>query len=273
MVFIDDGSKDKTYEKIQHAHLTNEHVRGLRFSRNFGKESAIFAGLSEVKGSCAVVIDCDLQHPPELIPKMYQLWQQGYQVVEGIKKDRGNEGIFYKMFAKIFYGLISNSSHIDMSASSDYKLLDRKVINEINKLPEHAIFFRATTYWMGFKSTSIEYEVRDRQFGKTKWSKIQLLKYGANNIVSFTSFPLYIVSVMGALLILASIVLGIQTLVNYFTGQAVAGFTTVILLLLIIGGAIMISLGIIGYYLSKIFNEVKGRPKYIISQSTEDVDK
>lgn len=271
-MFIDDGSKDQTYAKILQAKNSDEHVRGLRFSRNFGKESAIFAGLFEAKGDCAVVIDSDLQHPPELIPKMYDLWKQGYQVIEGTKKDRGNESVFYKMFAKIFYGLISNSSHIDMSASSDFKMLDRKVIDEINKLPEHAIFFRAITYWMGYKSTSVEYEVRDRQFGKTKWSKIQLLKYGANNIVSFTSFPLYIVSVMGALLIIASAILGIQTLVNYFTGQAVAGFTTVILLLLIIGGAIMISLGIIGYYLSKIFNEVKGRPRYLISQSTDNVD-
>ena len=152
-----------------------------------------------------------------------------------------------------------------MEASSDFKLLDRKVVDVLCTLPEKNTFFRALSFWVGFKTITVEYDVAPREFGTTKWSFVKLVKYAINNITSFTAAPMQIVTVMGFLLIAASALLAVHTLVMWTTGAAVEGFTTVILLLLLIGGSIMISLGIIGYYLSKIFEEVKGRPQYIVS--------
>ena len=264
LIFVDDGSKDLTYEQIKLAHSRDSHVTGLRFSRNFGKEAAILAGLSKAHGECAAVIDCDLQHPPECLVKMYALWKEGYQIIEGVKNSRGSETLTHKMSAGIFYHLISKAVGIDMNTSSDFKLLDRKVIDIITSLPERDTFFRALTFWTGFKSTSVTYDVADRQFGETKWSTFKLIKYAINNITSFTSMPLHMITGMGIVLLFVALVLGIQTLIKYISGNAAEGFTTVILLMLIIGGCIMISLGIIGIYISKIYNEVKHRPAYIV---------
>ena len=161
---------------------------------------------------------------------------------------------------------------IDMNASSDFKLLDRKVVNVLLELPERNTFFRALTFWAGFRTETVEYEVQERQFGKSKWSLWSLMKYAITNATSFSTLPLQLVTVMGVVSILGSVILGIQTLVRYILGNAVEGFTTVILIVLIIGGFIMLSLGIIGHYIARIYEEVKGRPKYIISQVTDGVN-
>lgn len=268
LLFVDDGSKDATFSLIEQEAQNNSRVRGISFSRNFGKEAAIFAGLREARGDCCVVVDCDLQFPPECIPEMVRLWQQGYEVVEGKKASRGKESLFYKCSAGLFYKLISKSTHIDMKSSSDFKLLDRKVMDVLNSLPEKETFFRALSFWAGFKTTSIEFEVAERQYGTSKWSLKSLVRYAVQNITSFTTVPLQLVTLIGMLLLICSLVLGIQTLVKYILGRAVEGFTTVILLLLIIGGGIMISLGIIGHYIARIYDEVKGRPKFIIARRT-----
>ncbi len=269
LIFVDDGSRDATFSLIQEQAARNPRIRGVRFSRNFGKEAAIFAGLRHATGDCCVVTDCDLQFPPEVILEMYALWEQGYQVVEGKKQARGKESIFYKMFAGLFYKIISALAKFDMRASSDFKLLDRQVVDELLALPERDTFFRALSFWAGFRSTAVEFTVRDRERGSSKWSLIKLTKYAVGNITSFTTVPLQIVTVMGVLLFLLAIGLGIHTLVRFFTGNAVEGFTTVILLLLIIGSAIMISLGIIGHYIARIYTEIKGRPRYIVAETTE----
>lgn len=272
LLFISDGSKDRTFELIQQEADRDSRVKGLEFSRNFGKEAAIFAGLRMAEGDCCVVIDCDLQHPPETIPKMYRLWEQGYEVVEGIKANRGREKLSYKLSAGLFYKLLSKLSHVEMADSSDFKLIDRKVIDVLNSLPERNTFFRALSFWTGFKSVAVEYEVRERAFGSSKWSVKGLIKYAVSNITSFSSAPLQLVTGLGIFLLIISVVLGIQTLVKYFMHQAVEGFTTVILLLLIIGGILMMSLGIIGYYLAKIYDEVKGRPRYIVGRMTRGLE-
>ncbi len=269
LVFVDDGSRDDTYRLIQEQASRNPRIRGVKFSRNFGKEAAIFAGLQHATGDCCVVTDCDLQFPPAVILEMYALWQQGYQVVEGKKRARGKESKFYRAFAGLFYRLISLLANFDMRGSSDFKLLDRQVVDELLALPERATFFRALSFWAGFKSTAVEFVVQQRQRGQSKWSFRKLTKYAVGNITSFSTAPLQIVSVLGMMLLCCSVVLAVQTLIRFFTGRAVAGFTTVILLLLIIGGAIMISLGIIGHYIARIYDEVKGRPKYIVSETTD----
>lgn len=270
LIFIDDGSKDKTYEKICHCAKENPEIKGISFSRNFGKESAIYAGLENAKGDCAVVLDCDLQFPPEKMIEMYKLWKDGFEIIEGVKLDRGNESLFYKTFAKSFYKIMSYFIGVDMQSTSDFKLIDRKVIDTLLALPERNTFFRALSFWSGFKSTQVEFQVRDRENGESKWSFKGLTKYAISNITSFTTAPLQLITVFGSVLLLFLGGMSIQTLVRFLLGQSAEGFTTVILLLLLIGGSIMMALGIIGYYIARIYEEVKGRPRYIVSKKTDD---
>ena len=266
IVFVNDGSKDATWDEIQKAHRNNEKVCGVCFSRNFGKEGAVFAGLEYAKGDCCVVMDCDLQHPPETIIEMYHLWERGYEVIEGVKADRGKESFIHKIFVKMFYGMMSESTGIDMSRASDFKLLDRKAVDAFIALPERHVFFRALSSWVGFKTTYVEFEVRDREAGQSKWSTWSLIKYAFTNIVAFTTAPLQFVTVVGGACFGCSLILIIYSLVQFFAGRAVEGYTTTLIVLLLIGSAIMLSLGIIGYYIAKIYEEVKRRPRYIISQ-------
>lgn len=270
IIFIDDGSSDFTYEKIKELSHAADNIYGYRFSRNFGKEAAIWAGLQKVNGDCCIVMDCDLQHPPEVLPKMYRLWEEGYEIVEGIKAHRGSESFVYKFFSGIFYRLITALSGLDMQTSSDFKLLDKRIVDELLQFKERNAFFRGLSFWIGFRSIKIEYQVAPRNFGKTKWSFINLVKYAVNNIIGFSTAPMQIVTVIGATLIIASFALFIHTLIQYFLGHSLEGFTTVILLLLLIGGGLMVSLGITGLYIAKIYDEVKNRPRFIISESTQN---
>ena len=269
IVFVDDGSKDQTGPEIEKAAKKDNHVAGVHFSRNFGKESAMMAGLASAGGDCCVVMDCDLQHPPETVVEMYRLWEQGYEVVEGVKHSRGKESLAHRASAGMFYKIISKAVGIDMSRASDFKLLDRKAVDALLEMPERNAFFRALSAWIGYKTTSVEFDVREREEGVSKWSTKSLIRYAITNIVSFSSAPMQFVTGAGVFMFLLAVILGIQTLVHYFTGNAVEGFTTVILLLLLIGSILMISLGIIGYYISKIYEEVKGRPRYLISRKID----
>ena len=271
LIFVNDGSRDATYERIQSVAEKNRCIKGASFSRNFGKEACIFAGLEMATGDAVVVMDCDLQHPPCVLPQMWKKWQAGYEVVEGIKSSRGKESLAYKLSAGLFYKIMSKLIKMDMNASSDYKLLDRKVVDVLLSLPERNTFFRALTFWAGFRTTTIEYEVQERLYGESKWSFVSLLKYAVANATSFSTLPLQMVTVFGMISIFFSVIMALQTLVRFMLGQSVEGFTTVILLILIIGGFIMLSLGVIGHYLARIYEEVKGRPKYIISDVVGDV--
>jgi dolichol-phosphate mannosyltransferase len=266
LIFVDDGSKDNTWLEIEKASQQNSHIVGVHFSRNFGKESALFAGLANAKGACCAVMDCDLQHPPETLTEMYRLWTEGYEIVEGVKRSRGKESIFHKASAGLFYKLISKAVKIDMSRASDFKLMDRMAVDSLLNMPEKNSFFRALSSWIGYKTATIEFDVQEREEGESKWSTWSLIKYAITNIACFSAAPMQIVTIAGVLVFLLAIILGIQTIVKFCMGHSVAGFTTVILLILIIGSIIMISLGIIGYYIAKIYEEVKGRPKYLISK-------
>ena len=263
-IFVDDGSTDKTYKIISELSLEKENIVGLHFSRNFGKESAISAGLAQVSGNCAVVIDCDLQHPPEKIIDMYRLWERGYEIVEGIKKTRGDETKLHSIGAKCFYSAISRMAGFDMSNSSDFKLLDRKVVDVLNKMPERG-FFRAISYWVGYNKTMVEYNVEKRIDGESKWSSVGLVKYALSNISSYSTAPMQTVTVLGIVMLIISAIFGVWALIDKISGRALEGMTTVIIITIFIGSLIMISLGIIGYYIARIYEEIKGRPKYIVS--------
>lgn len=267
IVFVDDGSDDKTWQFIKKASENNPRIRGLHFSKNFGKEAAIMAGLAETKGACCVVIDCDLQHPPEKIIEMYGLWEQGYEIVEGRKSGRGRECACRTCAAKIFYSLVSSAAGFDMANASDFKLLDRKVIDVLVNMREKNAFFRALSSWVGFNTTYIEFDVQERAAGKSKWSTSALTKYALSNISSFSTAPMQIVTVLGVIMFLVSVVLGVIALIQKISGLALEGFTTVILIQLFSGSIIMISLGVIGYYIARIYEEIKGRPRYIIADA------
>ena len=268
LLFVNDGSSDATWRCIEESHEADPRIRGIAFSRNFGKEAAVFAGLTECKGDCVVVIDCDLQHPPEKIVEMYRLWEQGYEVIEGVKNSRGRESGLHAFAAKTFYNLISAASGFDMENASDFKLLDRKAIDAIVGMKEKYAFFRALSSWVGFRTTSVMYDVQERAAGESKWSTLGLIKYAVNNITSFSTAPMQIVTVCGVLVFIVSFISGVITLVQKLNGKALGGFTTVILLQGFIGSIIMISLGLIGFYLARIYEEIKGRPKYIIARNT-----
>ena len=267
-IFVDDGSQDETYSEISELASEKDNIVGLHFSRNFGKESAISAGLSAVSGDCAVVIDCDLQHPPEKIIEMYHLWEAGYEIVEGIKRERGDEKKMHGIGAKLFYSVISRVAGFDMANSSDFKLLDRKVIDVLNKMPERG-FFRAISFWVGYKKAVVEYDVAERVDGESKWSTRGLIKYAFSNITSYSTAPMQIVTVLGMVMLVISVIFGVWALIDKIIGRALEGMTTVIIITIFIGSIIMISLGIIGYYIARIFEEIKGRPKYIISSTTK----
>lgn len=194
LVFVNDGSKDHTWEKILELKEERAHIKGVCFSRNFGKEGAVFAGITQAEGDCIAVMDCDLQHPPETLIKMYRLWEDGYQVIEGVKASRGRESFIHKMFAKTFYSIISDATGIDMSRASDFKLMDRQAAEEFLKLPERNVFFRALSSWVGFKTTYVEFDVQEREAGESKWSFKSLVRYAVNNITSFSAAPMQIVT-------------------------------------------------------------------------------
>ena len=266
LVFVNDGSRDATWQRITDLTRTDEHVVGVNFSRNFGKEAAIMAGLAQAKGDCCAVMDCDLQHPPETLKEMIRLWKEGYEVVEGVKHSRGTESSLHRLAAGTFYRMMSSATKVDMSRASDFKLMDRKAVNAILSLPEKNAFFRALSSWVGFRTAFVEFDVQEREAGTSKWSSRSLASYAVRNITSFSSAPLQLITVCGGIVLALAVIIGIQTLVRYFSGTAVEGFTTVILLILFIGSLLMLSLGLIGYYLAQIYKELKNRPRYLISE-------
>lgn len=263
IVFVDDGSSDDTWREIRALREEDARIRGVRLSRGFGKEAAIWAGIESARGAAVVVMDVDLQHPPALIPRMVELWQTGrWRIVEARRSSRGAEPFWYRGSSVLFYSLLRWGTGLDVQGATDFKLLDRDVVEVLKKLPERVTFFRGICSWTGVDRASIDFEVAPAQ-RPTRWNVLRLMRLGIDAITSFTPWPLFLVAVAGVVFALFSAVLGVQTLYMYFSGRAVTGFTTVILLILIVGAVITLALGILGLYVSRLFEEVKGRPRYI----------
>lgn len=263
LIFVDDGSRDNTWKIICEESKKSESVRGIRFSRNFGKEGAILAGLEASKGDCAIVMDCDLQHPPKAMLEMYEKWKNGAQVVEGKKRTRGKENAAYGGLSRLFYRLIKATSKIDMLDTSDFKLLDRVAIDALVALPERITFFRALSGWVGFDTETVWFDVQPRQYGEAKWTTKQLIGYAIRNLSSFTGAPLYLSTILGFLVMLVSIILWILQIFKVNT----LPFTSADALILFVGGIILEAIGVLSYYVSRIYEEVKNRPRYIISKT------
>jgi polyisoprenyl-phosphate glycosyltransferase len=265
IIIVDDGSTDGTWDLLSSISGGAPGIKGIRLSRNFGKESALAAGLAVASGNAVVVMDGDGQHPPDLIPEMVRIWrEESADIVEGVKTGRGNEAVLSTLRARLFYWLMKKLTGMDLDNDSDFKLLDRKVVDAHNNLPEGSRFFRGIVSWLGFRKVRIPFTVGERISGKSRWSFVRLVSLAIHASTSFSSVPLHIITFMGIAMFGISIVLGIQTLYVKFSGAAVSGFTTVILLLLFIGSVLMVSLGVIGVYLGRIFEEVKRRPKFVI---------
>jgi glycosyltransferase involved in cell wall biosynthesis len=266
LIFIDDGSSDDTFEVTSALAKANTHVIGLQLSRNFGKEAALLAGLKHAAGDVVITMDADLQHPPAVIPALVDAWQQGYKVVNAVKEDRPGDSFAVKLRARLFNKLLTSLGGVDMRGASDFKLLDRSVVDILSRsLPERSRFFRGLSDWVGFPQTSVPFTVASRAEGTGKWSIFALTELALTALVAFTSAPLRIVSILGVVtLIFGGIVAG-EALWSWFHGKAISGFTTTITTILILSSFIMISLGIIGEYIAKIYDEIKHRPVYLVA--------
>lgn len=270
VIVVDDGSTDNTWAVLGEVSMRLPEVQGISLSRNFGKESAIAAGLESSRGRAVIVMDADLQHPPDLIPLMVRHWRESRaDVVDAVKTYSMQESFARRVRSDVFYWLLTRLSGYDLSGASDYKLLDRRVVDAWLRLDERSLFFRGMTSWLGFKHIRIPFTVPGRPEGSSKWSLFQLVKLAVTAVTAFSALPLHLVTIGGGAFFVFAVVLGIQTLLLKLRGEAVSGFATVILLLLIIGSGLMIGLGIIGEYLSRIYNEVKRRPRYLIRDRTD----
>ncbi len=270
LILIDDGSPDDTWQRIKDETRTLPSLRAVRLSRNFGKELALCAGLERARGDAVVVMDGDGQHPPSLLPLMVEKWRiSGADIVQAVKTKRGSESLTGKLGALLFYLILNKLSGFELKGASDFKLMNRKVANTWLAMRERNVFFRGMTAWMGFTTVQIPFEVVARRGGKSGWSYLRRAKLALIGITTFSSFPLHLVTFAGVIFFVFAVGLGIQTLYLKLAGQAFTGFATVILLELIIGSLLMISLGIIGEYLARIYEEVKGRPRYIVMESIE----
>ena len=252
-----DGIVHRICEKL-------DNVKLLSFTRNFGKEAAIHAGLDHANGDAVIVMDSDLQHPPELISQMISRWIEGAFIVEAYKFSRGRESLINRLLANGFYKVFNNLSGMDLRNKCDFKLLDRKVVEAYKALPERGRFFRGIVHWLGFPAVRIPFEVPERVHGGTSWSRLRLASFSISAITSFSAKPLQFVTILGVLTLSISIIFSGIAVYDKITGHAVSGFTTVILLILIIGSIIMFSIGLMGIYISRIYEDIKSRPGYII---------
>ena len=265
LILVDDGSRDDTWRVIENARAFHPELRAVRLTRNFGKEAAVSAGLEASRGRAVVVMDGDLQHPPELLPRMVALWQAGgVDLVEAVKEARGTEPFVNRIGSHLFYSILNALAHQELRNASDFKLMDRRVVEEWMRMGERSLFFRGMVAWLGFERVQVTFVVPDRIGGHSGWTFLKLLRLAVTAVTAFSATPLQFVTMLGSLFFTLATVLGAQTLYNWYIGNAVSGFTTVILLILIVGGVQMVCLGIFGAYIARIYEEVKGRPRYVV---------
>ena len=268
IIFVNDGSKDKTLELLEKIAENDKCVKIVSFSRNFGHQAAVTAGLQYVTGDAIVIMDADLQDPPELIPDMLKLWEEGNEVIYGKRKSRDDESAFKLLTAKMFYKTLNALSDVEIPKDTgDFRLVDRKVVDIINTLPEHNKFLRGLFSWVGYKQKAFEYERKERFAGETKYPLKKMIKLASDGIISFSTKPLKIVGGLGIITILISLIILIYSLISYFTGHsAQAGWTSLIVTVTLLSGVQLLSLWIISEYIGRIYDDTKKRPQYIIDK-------
>lgn len=269
IIFINDGSKDKTLEILQEIAKEDEDVKVISFSRNFGHQAAVTAGLKEVTGDAIVIIDADLQDPPELIPDMIKKWEEGNEVIYGKRKTRKGESAFKLLTAKMFYNTLNALSDVEIPKDTgDFRLVDRKVVETINSLPEHNKFLRGLFSWVGYKQYAYEYERQERFAGETKYPLKKMLKLASDGIISFSNKPIKLVGALGIFSIIVSVVILIYALVSFAfkLNNLSAGWTSIMVAVTFFAGVQLLSLWIISEYIGRIYDESKGRPQYVIDK-------
>ncbi|CAI2611001.1 putative glycosyltransferase [Apilactobacillus kunkeei] len=263
IIFVDDGSVDSSVDIIRHAQSQYDNIRLVEFSRNFGHQLAITAGIRYAKGDAVVVMDADLQDPPSVIPNMIEKWQEGFDVVYGKRLIREGESFFKRFSAKAFYRVMRKVANVDIPLDTgDFRLMDRKVVDALSKLNEPEPFVRGLVSWVGFKQTAVTYERQERNAGVTKYPLTKMIRLASDGITSFSEIPLKIVNYTGFISIIAGIIYG---LITVFTG--ISTLTFAISLMCVLSGMIMLALGIIGDYLYRTFDASKHRPQYVVSNS------
>lgn len=267
LILVDDGSSDTTFGAIRQLQKHHRNIAALRFTRNFGKEAAIEAGLAHSNGDAVIVMDSDLQHPPDMLSRFVEEWRCGALVVEGIKSTRGSESWASRLFARAFYWLFGRFTDLRIDNHTDFKLLDRSIVDLYLRLPERRKFFRGLVPWMGHAAVRIPFDVPDRQTGRSAWSRLRLIRYAWDNICSFSGMPLHLLGLLGIAAISVSLVVFAIAAVQYMLGTAATGFTTVIFLLVFLSGIQLIAFGILGSFVARIYDELKRRPSFLISEN------
>ena len=269
IIIIDDGSKDKTLEILENIASKDDKVKVISFSRNFGHQAAVTAGLKHVSGDAIIIIDADLQDPPELIPQMIQLWEQGNEIIYAKRKKRKGESPFKLLSAKLFYQILNALSDTEIPKDTgDFRLVDKKVVDTINNMPEHNKFLRGLFSWVGYKQIPFEYEREERFAGKTKYPLRKMLKLASDGIISFSTKPLKLVGLLGFISIIISILILIYALLSYFLklNQLSAGWTSLMVAITFFAGVQLLSIWLMSEYIGRIYDETKQRPQFIVNK-------
>lgn len=270
IMIVDDGSSDGTLVRAKGLHGQNPRVKFIALSRNFGHQIALKAGIDHSSGDCVICMDADMQHPPELIPGLLEKWYDGYDVVYTIRKETEGVGVFKKLTSKAFYWLINRLTEVDIEeGSADFRLMDRKVVDELKRMNERFLFIRGLVSWVGFKQISIPYIAAPRHRGNSKYSFKRMLKLAWDGITSFSILPLRLATNFGVVISFLSFLYGIYVLsAKLFTDKVVPGWTSLLISVLFLGGIQLLCIGILGEYLGKLFIESKQRPVYIVKDKT-----
>lgn len=264
---VDDGSRDATWDIVRGESQRYPQLRGLRFTRNFGKEAGILAGLRHASGRSVVVMDADGQHPPALLPKMLDIWRQGQaQIVAAQKINRDSDGLIARLNARMFNGLMHMLTGLNLEGASDFRLLDRRVVDALLAFPEKVRFFRGMTVWTGFSTVSLGFEVAPRIAGESSWNTAQLTRLAITAITSYSAKPLGLVFRLGLLGMVAAGLLLLQALYSWVTHAAVSGWTSMTVVILFFGSANLLGIGVLGAYLAQIFEEIKARPEFLVGE-------
>ena len=269
ILFVDDGSVDASWSVIKKLNLINNKIKGISFSRNFGHQIALSAGIDNCNGEFAIMMDGDLQHPPEHIPRMIELYESGQDVVQMVKENQGKRGLIQKISSYFFYTIFKKISGVKISNNvSDFRLISKKVINEIKKFNEKERFVRGIVNWVGFNYVEVRYKVENRRYGKSKYNIFALTRLSSFGVFGFSSFPLNISFYLGILFSLLSFMFGIYAIIFRLISPEFVpvGYTDIIVMITFIGGIQFIFLGILGSYISKIFDQVKNRPTYVVNE-------
>ena len=268
---VDDGSSDATWECLRGLRRSNPHLRALRFTRNFGKEAAILAGLRQARGRAVIVMDGDGQHPTALLPEMIALWRSGEaQIVAAQKTERPGDGLLARCNAWLFNRLMRALTGLDLQGASDFRLLDRRVVDTLLSFPERVRFFRGMTVWTGFTTAQLGFEVAPRIAGESRWSNAQLTRLAITAITSYSAKPLGLVFRLGLLGMVAALLLLLQALYSWATHVAVSGWTSLTVVVLFFGSATLLGIGVLGAYLAQIFDEIKARPEFLVAEKLDD---